>query len=170
MNYQPQYIPPQYSPMYNPNQQIIQDRLNSISQPNYMTNFGQTMPNMQQAQPIPAAMQAQAGQFSCRAVSGIEEARAAMIDAFGVYVFADLAGGKFYTKQIANDGTSQFRTYALETPSENAVSEQIAAPNYDEKISQLSIKVEDLEDRLTKFTKGGAVNDSAANANVKNGK
>lgn len=51
--------------------------------------------------------------LKCRPVSSKEEARAFQIDLDGsLWVFTDLANGKIYTKQINNDGTATFKTYA----------------------------------------------------------
>lgn len=52
----------------------------------------------------------------CRPVSSKEEARACQIELDGsLNVFTDVANGKIYTKQINNDGTATFKTYALTT-------------------------------------------------------
>ena len=52
--------------------------------------------------------------LKCRPVSSKEEARASQIELDGsLNVFTDVANGKIYTKQINNDGTATFRTYAL---------------------------------------------------------
>jgi hypothetical protein len=58
--------------------------------------------------------------LKCRPVSSREEARAFQIDLDGsLWVFTDVGNGKIYTKQVNNDGTATFRTYAFvedETP------------------------------------------------------
>lgn len=52
--------------------------------------------------------------LKCRPVSSKEEARAFQIDLDGsLWVFTDLGNGKIYTKQVNNDGTAAFRTYAF---------------------------------------------------------
>lgn len=52
--------------------------------------------------------------LKCRPVSSRDEARAAQIDLDGsLWVFADVGNGRIYTKQINNDGTAAFKTYAL---------------------------------------------------------
>jgi len=57
--------------------------------------------------------------LKCRPVSSKEEARAAQIDFDGsLWVFTDVGNGKIYTKQINNDGTATFKTYAF-TKDEN---------------------------------------------------
>lgn len=51
--------------------------------------------------------------LKCRPVSSKDEARACQIDLDGsLWVFTDLGNGKIYTKQINNDGTAAFKTYA----------------------------------------------------------
>ena len=56
----------------------------------------------------------QQNQFlKCRPVSSKQEAMASQIDLDGsLWVFTDIGNGKIYTKQINNDGTASFRTYA----------------------------------------------------------
>ena len=52
--------------------------------------------------------------LKCRPVSSKDEARACQIDLDGsLWVFTDLGNGKIYTKQINNDGTAAFKTYAF---------------------------------------------------------
>ncbi len=54
-------------------------------------------------------------QFKGRPVSSKEEARAAQIDFDGsIWIFTDIGNGKIYTKQINNDGTATFKTYAFQ--------------------------------------------------------
>lgn len=51
--------------------------------------------------------------LKCRPVSSRQEAMAFQIDLDGsLWVFTDIGNGKIYTKQINNDGTASFRTYA----------------------------------------------------------
>jgi hypothetical protein len=57
--------------------------------------------------------------LKCRPVSSKDEARAFQIDLDGsLWVFTDLGNGKIYTKQVNNDGTATFKTYAF-TKDEN---------------------------------------------------
>ena len=52
--------------------------------------------------------------LKCRPVSSKEEARAYQIDLDGsLWVFTDIGNGKIYTKQVNNDGTATFKTYAF---------------------------------------------------------
>ena len=52
--------------------------------------------------------------LKCRPVSSKEQARAFQIDLDGsLWVFTDVGNEKIYTKQINNDGTATFHTYAL---------------------------------------------------------
>lgn len=51
--------------------------------------------------------------LKCRPVSSREEAMASQIDLDGsLWIFTDTTHGKIYTKQINNDGTASFNTYA----------------------------------------------------------
>ena len=58
--------------------------------------------------------------LKCRPVSSRDQACACQIDLDGsLWVFTDLGNGKIYTKQVNNDGTATFKTYAYveqETP------------------------------------------------------
>ena len=57
--------------------------------------------------------------LKCRPVSSKDEARAYQIDLDGsLWVFTDVGNGKIYTKQVNNDGTATFKTYAF-TEDEN---------------------------------------------------
>ena len=57
--------------------------------------------------------------LKCRPVSSKDEARAYQIDLDGsLWVFTDLGNNKIYTKQVNNDGTATFKTYAF-TQDEN---------------------------------------------------
>ncbi len=52
--------------------------------------------------------------LKCRPVSSRDEARAYQIDLDGsLWVFTDVGNGKIYTKQVNNDGTASFKTYAF---------------------------------------------------------
>ena len=52
--------------------------------------------------------------LKCRPVASRQEARAFQIDLDGsLWVFTDIGNDKIYTKQISNDGTAVFKTYAL---------------------------------------------------------
>ncbi len=52
--------------------------------------------------------------LKCRPVSSKDEARAYQIDLDGsLWVFTDVGNGKIYTKQVNNDGTATFKTYAF---------------------------------------------------------
>ena len=53
--------------------------------------------------------------LKCRPVSSKQEAMAFQIDLDGsLWVFTDIGNDKIYTKQINNDGTASFRTYAYD--------------------------------------------------------
>ena len=103
-------IPPQYQQMY---QQPPQSQM--------QMNIPQSQPGM-----------------ICRAVTGIEEARAAFIDPLSTNVFTDLANGKIYIKKIDNSGLSSLTTFTIE----NTVDKPV---NYDEKITALDLRVTELE-------------------------
>lgn len=52
--------------------------------------------------------------LKCRPVSSKDEAKAYQIDLDGsLWVFTDVGNEKVYTKQVNNDGTATFKTYAL---------------------------------------------------------
>mgnify|MGYP004478095927 FL=1 len=84
-------------------QQLAQNRMEQLQQ----QYNGMFQPNMQM-------QQQQQNIIKGRPVSGIEEARAAMIDLDGsLFVFTDIANKKIYTKQIQLDGSAEVKTYKL---------------------------------------------------------
>ena len=84
-------------------QQLAQNRMEQLQQ----QYNGMFQPNMQM-------QQQQQNVIKGRPVSGIEEARAAMIDLDGsLFVFTDIANKKIYTKQIQLDGSAEVKTYKL---------------------------------------------------------
>lgn len=83
-------------------------------------SFGQSVPpmaplpqyqNAAQFNPNPAQ---QNPNLITRYVTNIEEAKAAMVDALGTYLFIDTASGKIYLKRMNNNGLSDFYSYAIE--------------------------------------------------------
>lgn len=84
---------------------------------------GQIQNNMMQSRAQQNIMQILKG----RPVSGIEEARASMIDMDGsLFVFPDIANQRIYTKQINLNGEPEFRTYVLmEEQKQDAKTKQI---------------------------------------------
>lgn len=63
----------------------------------------------QQFPPMP-----QQPQIKTYFVTGIEEARAAMIDPLATNIFLDTSSGKIYMKNLGNDGKPQFICYSIE--------------------------------------------------------
>lgn len=111
--------------------------------------------------------------IKCRAVTSIDEAKAAMIDLDGsLHVFTDIPHRKIYTKQINLDGTASLNIYSLEeTPTpvqsgatvpnsakESSVPESI----FTQTINSLQSRISALED---KFEQRGDIN-VQSNANV----
>ena len=47
-------------------------------------------------------------------VTGIEEAKAAMIDPLATNIFLDTSSGRIYMKNLGNDGKPQFLCYSIE--------------------------------------------------------
>ena len=111
--------------------------------------------------------------MKCRAVTSIDEAKAAMIDLDGsLHVFTDIPHRKIYTKQINLDGTASLNIYSLEeTPTpvqsgatvpnsakESSVPESI----FTQTINSIQSRISALED---KFEQRGDIN-VQSNANV----
>ena len=104
--------------------------------------------------------------IKCRAVTSIDEAKAAMIDLDGsLHVSTDIPHRKIYTKQINLDGNASLNTYSLdETPTpvqsgatvpnsakESAVTESV----FTQAINSLQSRISTLED---KFEQRGDIN------------
>ena len=97
---QPQWQQPQMQTPYGNNNMLLS---NNIPYDNYMGNQRMNSQDLLSRQYI-----------KCRPVSSKDEARACQIDLDGsLWVFTDLGNGKIYTKQINNDGTAAFKTYAF---------------------------------------------------------
>lgn len=96
-----------YNPMMN-----TQQRLAAMEQ-QYPQFAQQPVPGLS-----PQMVQAQnqnVGFLKGRLVTGIDEARAAIIDFDGsIAVFPDISNNKIYTKQINLDGSAALKTYVLE--------------------------------------------------------
>ena len=88
---------------------------------------------------------AQGAYLKGRAVTSLEEARAAMIDLDGsVHIFTDFANGKIYTKQINLDGTAVLNTYTMEA---------VTAPQAVETPSQVpQIDIADLQKNFVNWS------------------
>ena len=97
---QPQWQQPQMQPPYGNNNMLLG---NNVPYDNYMGNQRINSQELLSRQYI-----------KCRPVSSKDEARACQIDLDGsLWVFTDIGNGKIYTKQINNDGTAAFKTYAF---------------------------------------------------------
>lgn len=151
--FSPQYYanPAAYaSPMNNPSAMQMQ-RLAQMEQqyPQFAQQpMGQNFP--QQQAPV---------YIKCRAVTSIDEAKAAMIDLDGsLHVFTDIPHRKIYTKQINLDGTASLNVYSLDeapTPvqtgatvpnsaKESAVTESV----FTQTINSLQSRISTLEDKF----------------------
>lgn len=85
--------------------------------------------------------------LKCRPVASREQARAAQIDLDGsLWVFTDIGNQKIYTKQINNDGTATFKTYAL-TANENPYisSEYVTKEEFNKVIQKLAAAIQPSE-------------------------
>lgn len=86
-----------------------------------------------------------------RPVSGLEEARASMIDLDGsMYVFTDVANKRIYTKQILLDGTAELKTYVLEEQKQaqaqtNTNSSYVLQQDFEEAIEILTKQINKLK-------------------------
>lgn len=130
------YSNPYYNPMgYNPMQQMNQ-RLQQYDQ-NYIDQSAKNL-------------------VKCRAVTSIDEAKAAMIDLDGsMTIFTDLGHNRIYTKQINLDGTATLNSYVLEQPE---------TP----KTNNIELRLKNLED-IVGYLKG-EIEDVKSNANISNDK
>lgn len=124
-------------------QQLAQNRIEQLQQ----QYNGMFQPNMQM-------QQQQQNVIKGRPVSGIEEARAAMIDLDGsLFVFTDIANKKIYTKQIQLDGSAEVRTYKLvEQPTqENIETEQgdyVLRSEFEKALGNMNKQFKQLQEEL----------------------
>lgn len=93
--------------------------------------------------------------LKCRPVSSKEEARATQIDFDGsLWVFTDVGNEKIYTKQIMNDGTATFKTYAF-VKDENPYSstEFVTKDEFNKVIQSLIAAIPNLQQEIPSQTK-----------------
>lgn len=156
--------------MGSPTTMQMQQRFNQMEQ---------QYPQFAQQGPMPQGFQQQPVYMKCRAVTSIDEAKAAMIDLDGsLHVFTDVPHKRIYTKQINLDGTASLNVYTLEEPGsatqagpvvsnsakENLVPESI----FNRVVNSLQKQINDLQE---KFEQRGEMNvQSNANAQSKNRK
>lgn len=111
--------------------------------------------------------------MKCRAVTSIDEAKAAMIDLDGsLHVFTDIPHRKIYTKQINLDGTASLNIYSLDeaptpvqsgaTVPNSAKESSVPESIFTQTINSLQSRISALED---KFEQRGDIN-VQSNANV----
>lgn len=93
--------------------------------------------------------------FKCKPVSSKAEAVACPIDLNGsLWIFVDLSHNKIYTKQIKENGKSEFNVYALTMEAEDTSSEYVTKTEFNNVIQALmaSIKKEQPANALDKTT------------------
>lgn len=136
-----------YNPMLN-----AQQRLNQMEQ--QYPQFANNNPMFQNPQPMQNQMQPISNILKGRAVTSIDEAKAAMIDLDGsVFVFPDIANKKIYTKQINLDGTASLNVYGLEEPIINSQPKvenisMVTKEEFDNVVTQLTNHIKILEQKL----------------------
>ena len=87
-------------PPYNPvNDFYFRNAQSAMQMPTYQHNFPPTP-----QQPL----------IKTFFVTGIDEAKAAMIDPLATNIFLDTSTGRIYMKNIGNDGKPQFLSYSIE--------------------------------------------------------
>lgn len=165
-----------FSPQYYANPAVYANPMGNPSamQMQRLAQMEQQYPQFAQQSMGQGITQQQAPVYiKCRAVTSIDEAKAAMIDLDGsLHVFTDIPHRKIYTKQINLDGTASLNTYSLDeltpptqsgatvpnSPKESAVSESV----FTQTINSLQNRISTLED---KFEQRGGIN-VQPNANV----
>lgn len=103
--------------------------------------------------------------LKCRPVASKEQARAAQIDLDGsLWVFTDVGNQKIYTKQINNDGTATFKTYAL-TADENPYnsSEYVTKDEFNNVIQNLMAAIQSASAQKNESVQNNKDNKAVAN-------
>lgn len=169
MQYNPYSYNPYYAPMpFNP-MQAYQQRLQNMEQayPHLAQQQAQMQQPMQPGAPMPMQPQ-QTPPLKGRAVTGVEEARAAQIDFDGsIHVFTDTANGRIYTKQLGLNGQAVFNTYALqEAPAQPEPAQTEKNPGVS--VDALMGRIGALEARVNKYEEmiGNVVQPNANNGNA----
>ena len=165
-----------FSPQYYANPAIYANPMSNPSamQMQRLAQMEQQYPQFAQ-QPIGQGITQQQAPIymKCRAVTSIDEAKAAMIDLDGsLHVFTDIPHRKIYTKQINLDGTASLNIYSLEeTPTpvqsgatvpNSAKESSVPESVFTQTINSLQNRISTLED---KFEQRGDIN-VQSNANV----
>ena len=144
---------------------------------NPMANAQQRLAQMEQQYPqfAQGQPQQQPGWMKCRAVTSMDEAKAAMIDLDGsLNVFTNVANGEIYTKQVGMDGLAVFNTYrrvdqpqqttpqqqGVPTPSETGVQRT----EFVQAINALQMQINALQGRFESEDGGINVQPDASNA------
>lgn len=118
---------PNFPQGYNPSADYYRQQMNYIAQPpmpiqqQIPQQMQQPMQQMQynpmyqaQSQMQPQQqVQTQSGMIT-RAVTSVDEAKAAMIDPVSINLFTDFAHGNIYVKKINNNGLAEFYTFRVE--------------------------------------------------------
>lgn len=158
----PGYTGMPFNPMVNAQQRLAQ--------------MEQQYPQFAQGQP----QQQQPGWMKCRAVTSMDEAKAAMIDLDGsLNVFTNTANGEIYTKQVGMDGLAVFNTYRRvdqpqQAQAQQAMSQQQGVPTPSETgvqrtefvqaINALQMQINALQGRFESEDGGINVQPDASNA------
>lgn len=152
----PGYTGMPFNPMVNAQQRLAQ--------------MEQQYPQFSQGQP-----QQQPGWMKCRAVTSMDEAKAAMIDLDGsLNVFTNTANGEIYTKQVGMDGLAVFNTYRRVDQPQQTMPQQQGVPTPSETgvqrtefvqaINALQMQINALQVRFESEDGGISVQPDASNA------
>lgn len=144
----PSFSPYGYTP-YNP-MMTPQQRLAEMEQ--QYPQFAPQQPQQNNMQP---------NFLKGRAVTSIDEAKAALIDLDGsLHIFTDIGNNRIYTKQINLDGTATLKTYRLDAPQEDQkstetdkttemdLSSYVQQKDLENVCQAFNMQIDNLEDRL----------------------
>ena len=100
-------------------------------------------------------------QIKCRAVTSLDEVKAAQIDLDGTLnVFVDAGNKKIYTKQVGLDGTAPPITYIVDNkPQEEAKKEDqvVSVEEFNKTVDELKKEIFDLKARMGNKQQGAPI-------------
>ena len=149
---------------YNPNSQIMNERLTNIAQP----------PQVQQPQQMQQSQQPQQPSVKCYIIQNEQEINNIPLDPINTLFFANPNTNKIYTKYLANNGVAIIQAYVPEVqkpqeqtqeqPQEQTqVDVEKILTGFGEQLNNLSTKINELESKIPKGDVNNGNNASTTN-------
>jgi len=142
--------------VYNPNQQLMNERLNNIA--NYNPIAPQQQMQMQQQMHPQMQMQQQLPSIKCYAISSVQEIQNFPTDMLNVTTFVNFSENAIYTKQLSENGSAVLQKYVLET-NQVVQQEEGETPKNSTILEELTNKINTISEKLLKLEKESKKNE-----------